>query len=77
MAQEVGSSVVVPVKSAMTSKINWIQILGVIGMLGSFFGLPFPAETQAAVATSIGVVVQVITFITRTWFTKSVVASST
>lgn len=72
-----GSLTTVPVKPALASKINWVQIFGTLAMLGSFFGLDISGEQQAAVITTIGVAQSVITFVMRTWFTKSIVAGST
>ncbi len=77
MAQIVGSSINVPVKSAVTSKINVTQVIGVAAMLASYFGLPLTPEQLAGVVTTIGVAQSIVTWVLRTWFTKSVVASST
>lgn len=77
MAQPVGSTTVVPVKSAVASKINVTQLVGVLAMLASYFGLPLTADQLATVLTAIGVVQSVITWVLRTYFTKSVVSSST
>ena len=77
MAQEVGTKAVVPVKSAATSKINWTAILSSAAMLGSYFGLDLNAGQVGAVVTAVGVGSQLVQLVLRTFFTKSVVASST
>ncbi len=77
MAQIVGSSAVVPVKSAAASKINWTAVVSAAAMLGSYFGLNLSPEMVGGVVTTIGVGSQLMQFVFRTFFTKSVVASST
>ncbi len=77
MTQEVGSQIVVPVKSAYTSKINITQLIGVAAMLASYFGLPLTPDQLAGIVTAIGTAQGVVTWIMKTWFSKSVVASST
>ncbi len=68
---------VVDVKSAMASKINWVQIIGVVAMLGTLTGLfDISATDQAAIVGGILAVQAAVTVILRTWFTKSVTPSS-
>ena len=77
MALPVGAVTSVPVRSAFTSKINITQVIGFAAMAASYFGLPLTGEQVAGVVTAIGAVQGVVTWVMRTWFTKSVVASST
>ncbi len=77
MVQAVGTNAVVPVKSAAASKINWTAIISAGAMLGSYFGLHLTPEMVGGVVTTIGVGSQLMQFVFRTFFTKSVVASST
>lgn len=72
-----GSLTTVPVRSPVTSKINWTQIVGMAAMLGSYFGLTLTSDQIAATVVAIGVVQSVVTFVIRTWFTKSVTSTST
>ncbi len=75
--QSAGSLVTVPVKPAVTSKINWTAMLSAAAMLASYFGLNLSPEQVGGVVTTIGVGSQLLQFVFRTFFTKSVVASST
>ncbi len=77
MAQEVGTKAVVPVKSAIASKINWTALISSAAMLGSYFWLDLNAGQIGAVVTTVGVGSQIVQMVLRTFFTKSVVASST
>ncbi len=77
MTLPVGAVTTVPVKSAMTSKINITQLVGVAAMLASYFGLPFTPDQLAAVVTVIGTVQGLVTWVMKTWFSNSVVSSST
>ncbi len=67
---------VVDVKSAWASKINWVSLIGVIAMIGSFFGLDLDTATQAALVTAIGTISGVITMVLRTFFTKTITPQS-
>lgn len=51
------------------SKINWTQVVGIIAVFGTYFGIDMDAETQAAVATFISAGVMVATSVFRTFFT--------
>ncbi len=61
-----------PVKSAKRSKINWTQIIGIAGMVGSYFGFDLTPEEHSALLLSIGVVTKLVTMIWRTWFNDTV-----
>jgi hypothetical protein len=69
-------TVTVPVKSATESKINWVNLGGILAVIGTWFGTSKyglgPNEITASV-TAIGVLINVITIILRTFATKSVV----
>lgn len=67
---------IVPVKPAITSKINWTQFIGVAAMLASYFGLPLTADQLAGILAAIGTAQGVITWVIKTWFTNSVTPSS-
>lgn len=58
------------VSSPATSKINWTQIIGAAAIVGSYFGLNLDPPTQAAVAVSLGLATQGITWVLRTFFTN-------
>lgn len=61
-------------KSAVSSKINWTQIIAVLAMAASLFGFDLDTETQAALAISIQSVAAAVTVIWRTWFTSAKIA---
>ena len=64
---------VVPVKSALKSKINWVAGLAVVYALADFFGHPVPPAIRETLDPALAAVVPVIVIILRTWFTKSAV----
>jgi hypothetical protein len=71
--------VVVPVKSAWLSKINWTQAVASIAMVLALVtgnAISLTADQQGAVVVVIGVIGNIATFIFKTWFTKSVTPSS-
>jgi hypothetical protein len=71
--------VVVPVKSAWLSKINWTQAVASIAMVLALVtgnSISLTADQQGAVVVVIGVIGNIATFIFKTWFTKSVTPSS-
>ena len=70
------SSTIVPIKSDLASKINWTQVVAAVAILGSLFGFELDAQTQLAIVSVIAVGTQVATIIMRTYFTKSITASS-
>lgn len=63
------------VKSAWLSKINWTQALGVLASILAVFGFNLDAQTQLAVVGAIQGVVAGVTWVMRTFFTKSVTPS--
>ncbi len=63
---------VVDVKSGWFSKINWTQIVGVVAMAATMFGLDLSAAEQATIVSGIVAVQAAITVILRTWFTKTI-----
>jgi len=72
-------NVVVDVQSSWFSKINWAQAIGFLSaVLVYFFGPHYaiPAETQLSIITVITGVQATVTWILRTWFTKTVTPSS-
>ncbi len=77
MALPVGAQTTVPVKSAVTSKINWAQLIGFGVSLASGFGLDLDPVTLTKVVVGVQAATSLATIILRTWFTKSVVSSST
>lgn len=69
----------VQVQSAWWSKINWVQIIGGVSAVlvwwkGVAFGIP--VEYQNGVATAIPVIMGFVTWVFRTFFTKTVTPSS-
>lgn len=66
----------VPVKSAWASKINWTQAVAFLAMLAAAFGIDMDEGTQTAVVSSILAIQALVTWIMRTWFTKSITPSS-
>lgn len=82
-ASEVASAVqsspdiaIVPVKSALASKINWTQLVMIAAMILAMFGLNITPAEQAAIVTTLGVVGGLITIVVKTWFTNSVTSAS-
>ena len=67
---------VVEKKSAFASKINWVQVVGFIAMVGSVFGLDIDQDTQNALVAGIAGIWTVVTIIMRTFFTKTVTQSA-
>lgn len=73
------TTVRVDVKSSWASKINWTQAIAALSMvLTVVFGpsAALSAEQQLAIVTVIGLLGQVVTWIIRTWFTRSITAAS-
>ena len=68
--------VVVPVKSAWFSKINWTQAIAFLAMLVSYFGINVDPATQAAILAAITAISTIVTWIMKTFFTKSITPSS-
>lgn len=71
--------VVVPVKSAWLSKINWTQAVSGFAMILGFVtgnAVSLTADQQGALIVVIGLIGNIVTFVMKTWFTKSVTPSS-
>lgn len=65
----------VDVVSAWKSKINWTQVVAGVAMALSYFTggkVGLTVEQQLALVTVIGLLSNVVTWIVKTWFTKSV-----
>lgn len=65
-------TVVVPVKSAWLSKINWTQAVGVLASILVVFGVDLPADTQLSIVAGIQGAQAAVTWILRTFFTKAI-----
>lgn len=65
-----------PVKAWYESKINWAQAVGVAASVATLFGYVVPQDLIAQTVTGIAAAQGVATWVLRTFFTKSVVASS-
>jgi hypothetical protein len=68
--------VTVPVKSAVKSKINWTQAVGVLTSVLVLFGLDLDLQTQAELVAGIQGIVAVVTWIQKTFYTTTVTPSS-
>ena len=71
--------VVVPVKSAWLSKINWTQAVASVAMVLTLVtgnAVALTGDQQSAIVVTIGVIGNIVTFVMKTWFTKSVTPSS-
>lgn len=63
------------IKSAWLSKINWTQAIGFLAMIGTVLGFDLDAETQKNLLALIVAGQAVLTWVLRTWFTKTVTPS--
>jgi hypothetical protein len=73
------NTVTVPVTSSWASKINWTQAVSALAMLLAWYSggkISMTADQQVALVTSIGVITNIVTWVLRTWFTKTVTPSS-
>lgn len=68
--------VVVPVKSAWLSKINWTQGIALLAMAGTFLGFDLDAKTQAEVLAGIVGIQSAVTWLLKTFFTTTVTPAS-
>lgn len=69
----------VDVQSSWASKINWTQAVSGAAMLLTFVTggkVGMTIEQQAATVTGIGLVTNVVTWIIKTWFTKTITPAS-
>lgn len=62
----------VVVKSALLSKINWANALGLLVSVLAFLGIIVPPELKEQVGLAIAAITQVVTIILRTWFNNTV-----
>lgn len=69
-------AVVVPVKSAWLSKINWTQGIALLAAAGTFFGFDLDAGTQASILAGIVGVQAAVTWMLKTFFTTTVTPAS-
>jgi hypothetical protein len=63
-------------KSAFLSKINWTQLIAVIAMLMTTFGIDLPSDVQASIVAGIVAVQAVVTWVLKTWFTTTITPAS-
>lgn len=63
-------------KSAWRSKINWVQAVSGLAIVLAYFGFDLDAETQAAIIAGIGGANIAITWVLRTFFTKTLTRAS-
>jgi uncharacterized membrane protein len=70
------SIAVVSVKSAWTSKINWVQLVSVAAVLGTVFGIDISAEDQAKIVAAVAIVSNIVTGVIKTWFTPTITPQS-
>ena len=68
--------IVVPIKSAWVSKINVTQAVTLVSVLLATFGINMPEDVRVGILTIIGAVGPIVTWVLRTWYTKSVTKSS-
>jgi len=69
----------VEVQSSWASKINWTQAVSGVAMLLTFVTggkVGMTIEQQATAVTAIGVATNVVTWIMKTWFTKTITPAS-
>lgn len=64
------------VKSAMASKVNWTQIIGIAAQVGAYMGVDVPPEQQTQIAVVLAATTGIVTWVQRTWFTSSITAAS-
>ena len=69
----------VDVQSAWASKINWTQAIGIVASIltvvtGSKYSIS--AETQLSMVAGIQSVQAVVTWVIKTWFTKTITPAS-
>lgn len=69
-------AVVVPVKSAWKSKINWGVAISLVAAFGTFFGFDLDPETQVQAQLAITSVTAVYVWVMKTFFTNTVTPSA-
>ena len=72
------NTVIVPVKSAWSSKVNWLQAAGLVTtfLTGIVGALNLDPVQTAQVTALVGMGTQILTIVARTFFTKSVTTAS-
>lgn len=58
------------------SKVNWVQIIGMLAQMAAWWGLSVTPETQAAVASFLAAGQALLTIVLKTWFSAVPVANS-
>ena len=69
----------VDVQSAWISKINWTQAIGIVATILAVVSsnkYEIPAETQISIVAGIQGVQAVVTWVIKTWFTKTITPAS-
>lgn len=66
------TTAVVPVKSAWLSKTNLTQVLSFLASVLVIFGIDIPVDVQLAIVAGIQAVQSVVTWVLRSFFTRSV-----
>lgn len=66
----------VEVRSSWKSKINWTAGIGIVATLLSYFGLDLKPEDQLKIIAAIPIIQGVVTWVLRTFFTRSITPSS-
>lgn len=74
---------VVPIKSALWSKINWGELVKAVSVLTAIWGFPIPEDVQGNAVLFLQSTVTVITvggalytFVVKTWFSGTVTPQS-
>lgn len=70
------ATVTVPVKSAWESKIIWTQVVAVVAMFGTLFGIDLPPELQAEIVGGIVLLQGGVTFVLKKYFTNTITPAS-
>ncbi|WP_316859839.1 hypothetical protein [uncultured Cohaesibacter sp.] len=60
-------------KAAWESKINWTQIISVLAMGLTMFGIDLDADIQQRLALTISSLAAAVTIVWRTWFTNKTI----
>lgn len=69
----------VDVQSAWASKINWTQAVAIVASALVFMTggkVNIPVEIQVQIVTGITVVQGIVTWVMKTWFTKTITSAS-
>ena len=73
------TTVAVATQSAWASKINWTQAVGIFATvlaLATMNKVSIPVEQQATIVAVIQGIASLVTWIMKTWFTKTVTPAS-